>query len=381
MGFRNVSVNDHRRRRWSLTEAYTFTDAGAVDTITLDGALLSDTTFDAGTGEVTGAVYGNTTTGEIGRFGNGALQSLTWTLNGATIGDTVTRSQSGRVTGSTQTSTLTPAANNVWSYTYDPAGNLGSAVLAANASRPRVEYSYGFSGSASSICPTGTSVGAAANTNRTVSTYQLGAVGETSRFCYDAADRILAVTGAKPTTYTYDSRGNVSTVTDTAGVTTFVYDSSNRHVKTIAPNGSGGTVTITYIRDTADRVTARIIAGSATPAENGTFLYGFTSTDDSADLDLGAGNVMITRINSLPGGVTYTKNYQTVADSRWHYPNIHGDNIATTLPTGTIDGTVKVYDPYGAPITAGGAPDFDAVPEHQPVRIRRRLAGAAPADG
>ncbi|AZI59656.1 hypothetical protein EH165_14715 [Nakamurella antarctica] len=75
---------------------------------------------------------------------------------------------------------------------------------------------------------------------------------------------------------------------------------------------------------------------------------------------------MITRINSLPGGVTYTKNYQTVADSRWHYPNIHGDNIITTLPTGTIDGTVKVYDPYGAPITAGGTLDFDAVPNTNP---------------
>ncbi|WP_206425998.1 RHS repeat-associated core domain-containing protein [Nakamurella antarctica] len=64
--------------------------------------------------------------------------------------------------------------------------------------------------------------------------------------------------------------------------------------------------------------------------------------------------------------MTYTKNYQTVADSRWHYPNIHGDNIITTLPTGTIDGTVKVYDPYGAPITTGGTPDFDAVPNTNP---------------
>ncbi|AZI59204.1 hypothetical protein EH165_14705 [Nakamurella antarctica] len=75
---------------------------------------------------------------------------------------------------------------------------------------------------------------------------------------------------------------------------------------------------------------------------------------------------MITRINNLPGGVTYIKNYQTVTDSRWQYPNIHGDNIITVLPTGTIDGSVKVYDPYGAPVIAGGVTEFDAVPDTNP---------------
>lgn len=33
------------------------------------------------------------------------------------------------------------------------------------------------------------------------------------------------------------------------------------------------------------------------------------------------------------------------ARPRWYYPNLHGDNITTTLATGVVTGDVSVYDP------------------------------------
>jgi YD repeat-containing protein len=111
--------------------------------------------------------------------------------------------------------------------------------------------------------------------------------------------------------------------------TFFVYDSVNRHVRTVAPNGIGGTVTITYTRDALDRIISRTSAGSTTTAASGTFEHAFSNTDDNPDIDLRPTGKLIGRSVSLPGGVLYTKTHTTSSNSRWHYPNIHGDIIVT----------------------------------------------------
>ena len=80
------------------------------------------------------------------------------------------------------------------------------------------------------------------------------------------------------------------------------------------------------MRDATDRIVGRTV--------NGTILarYGFTGSDDAADLTLDVNNNVIQRTVTLPGGVLLTK--QTVSPGDvWSYPNIHGDVITT--PAGT----------------------------------------------
>jgi RHS repeat-associated protein len=180
--------------------------------------------------------------------------------------------------------------------------------------------------------------------------------------CYDQADRLLATLGAGPTTYTYDSRGNqIATTPSTGGATWMVFDAVNRHIRTEAPNGGGGTATIIYTRDVTDRITARTVTGSTVTAENGVFNLSYTAGGDTPDIELTATNTILTRSIVLPGGATLTKNYPTPSASAWHYPTIHGDNVASTDNAGTVQGGISVYDPYGQPLTAAGAVDFDAI--------------------
>jgi RHS repeat-associated protein len=180
--------------------------------------------------------------------------------------------------------------------------------------------------------------------------------------CYDQADRLLATLGAGPTTYTYDSRGNqIATTPSTGGATWMVFDAVNRHIRTETPNGAAGTATVVYSRDATDRITARTAIGSTTTAENGVFNLSYTAGGDTPDIELTATNTILTRSVVLPGGATLTKNYPTPAGTAWHYPTIHGDNIASTDNAGAVQGGISVYDPYGQPLTTPGAVDFDAI--------------------
>ncbi len=292
--------------------------------------------------------------------------SLGWALSGTTVASTVTRSLSGRVTSDTATDSATSTSGYGWSYGYDTAGRLTTAALAAKGTRPTVTNTYTFTGSAPAGCPTGSVANAGANTNRVTSTTAIGGAPSTAGYCADGADRLLATTGPVAKTYAYDGRGNIASVVDASGTTVFVYDAADRHVKTVAPNGSGVTVTITYARDATNRITGRTVAGSVTASENGTFASGYTAGGDTPDLDLSAAGAIATRTMSLAGGVTCTKDYADSSKSRWFYPNVHGDNIATAKPDGTIIGVVVVYDAYGTPIAGTGSLDADAGPDTNP---------------
>jgi YD repeat-containing protein len=87
--------------------------------------------------------------------------------------------------------------------------------------------------------------------------------GVTTRFSYDAADRLLTQvvddTGAHlVTTYQYDAKGQQVQVTDPAGVkTTIAFDLDGRKTAVVVDPGTGGlALTTTYDYDAANRVVA-----------------------------------------------------------------------------------------------------------------------------
>ena len=340
------------------TLGYTYTPTGLVDTVTVDGSTVSTNTYD-GAGELTNVAYSNTTGGTLTRDNQGRASSIAWALaGGRTVTDTVTRSQTGRITGDQVVDSTTGTTN--WAYTYDPAGRLATANLTATTSRA---LTYNYTATTSGSCPIGSVALAGRNDHRVTTSTTVGtAAATTGNYCYDQADRLLATIGAGAATYTYDTRGNqIATTPSTGGATWMVFDATNRHIRTDTPNSSSGTATIIYTRDITDRITRRAVTGSTAAAENGIFNLSYTADGDTPDIELTSTNTILTRTIVLPGGATLTKNYPTPTATTWHYPTIHGDNILTTNGTGTVQGGISVFDPYGQPLTTAGAIDFDAI--------------------
>jgi len=81
--------------------------------------------------------------------------------------------------------------------------------------------------------------------------------------------------------------------------------------------------------------------------------YGYTGPGDSSSLTMNTSNVVLDRVVSLPGGVSYTVRG---AGSVWSYPNLHGDVVATANSAGVKQGGTIGYDPYGNQLT-GTLPD------------------------
>lgn len=275
------------------------------------------------------------------------------------------RSQSGRVTTDTATDTANAASGYTWAYAYDSVGRLSTADLAAQSPRPQVNLQYGFD---TSTATGGCSPVAGKNGNRAAVTGSIGGATQSPvTMCYDTADRVLH--DSTGLAYSYDQHGNATKVTNTTNgdVTIFVYDSADRHVKTVTPNGAGGTVTVTYTRDSTGRIITRGAAGAADATENGIAGYGFTASGDSPDIYIGTNGGLGQRVIGLAGGATYAKDYGDPSRNTWSYPNIHGDNLVTsTGSTGLADGTLVCYDPYGTPITAAGVASADDMPDTSP---------------
>lgn len=349
------------------TRSFTYTADGLLDVEKLDGTTIADATYTSAS-ELASVAYGNSTTGNFTWDSSARLSGLTWAAPSAVnYTSSVTRSRAGRIITATDTDSTQPSNRITWNYGYDQAANLTSATLAARATAPAVTLGFNYTATPSTSCATGTSNTASANSNRMSMTRQLGtATAVTTSYCYDGADRILGIVGANATSYTFDSRGNVITTTTGSNTTTFVYDGAGRHVRTVAPNGSGGTVNVIYTRDALDRIMIRTVNGATDTTENGSFRCGFTTLDDSADLDLTSSNVLLTREIGLTGGALYIKNYQTSASSRWHYPNIHGDIMMSLTSAGAIDGSMRAYDPYGTPMTSTNVLDADTGPDTTP---------------
>jgi RHS repeat-associated protein len=149
------------------------------DTALLDPGVLDTISYPSGAGNA-----GNgTSLAPIVRDSLGRTTTLEWRQPGGTLltRDVVTRAQSGRVL----TTTIDTATTPTWRYTYDSAGRLATAAGSGH------DYRYGYATATGCTGVTGAQPAAGKNTNRS----DLIDNGVTvAGYCYDQADRLLAVT-------------------------------------------------------------------------------------------------------------------------------------------------------------------------------------------
>jgi large repetitive protein len=366
-------------------QAFSYDPAGRVlsQRFTGDGVdvVLAEADYDtdpavtpevAPSGELLDVRYGNgaALTGLL-TDGAGRDVGQTWTFpSGAAIGESLTRSQAGKVLSSTITDgggAGSQATSVTSAYRYDAAGRLALADLANRSVAYRFDASSDLTG-----CPTGASAAAGRNTNRTAETTTLaGQAPVTTRYCYDAADRLLAVLGnPNPlggADLGYDGRGNTTRL----GEQTLGYDGADRHITTTttapAPGGGSAVTTVTYTRDATDRLVRRQVTGPTPEVQR----YSYTAGGDTPDVVLAETGALLERQVPLPGGVLLTLRPGELAADRqvWAHPNLHGDIVSTSGQTGARSaGSLTFYDPYGQPynpstgqLTAAGAvPDTSA---------------------
>jgi RHS repeat-associated protein len=344
------------------TSTFTYDDAGRVLTTKLGTTTLATASYDTN-GELGSVAYANgSSLAAIGKDSAGRVTSLTWqTSDARQIVSAVSRTRAGTIFKETLNG-VDPNPGGP-SYLYDAVGRLTQAYVTGH------HFTYDFTSAADPACPTGTVAGAGANTNRVRLLDQVGATTTTTSYCYDAADRLIAATGATAITgITYDSHGNTTQYTQ-GGTTTYLgFDSADRHLTaSTTSNDPTQVATIGYTRDATNRIVRR---DATTGDPQTTVLYGYTGSDDSADLTLDTNKRLLSRSLSLPGGVLLTFTYPGgVATPEYDHVTIRGDICLSTDNTGHQAGNLYTYDPYGQPITTTGTLDPQAVPANQPGKM------------
>ncbi|MFL6124098.1 PA14 domain-containing protein [Actinophytocola sp.] len=336
------------------TTTYTYDDAGRTVTHTLNNTLLATVSYDTA-GDLATVTYANgTSLSAIGKDAAGQLTSLTWrTSDNVQVVSAVSRTRGGIITNETLAGA--DAHPNAPNYRYDPTGRLVEAWV------PGHHYTYDFTSTAPTTCPTSTQANAGTNTNRVRLLDQTSVGTAETGYCYDTADRILATTGTSPTTgITYDTHGNTTNWTTSGATTTLTWDGADRN--TGARTTGTDPANITYTRDATDRIVRRdATIGDTTAA----VLYSYTGSGDTADLALTSDKRIASRTITLPGGVLYT----TGAQQTWDHPNVHGDLCLTTDRAGHQVGPLRTYTPFGEPLTPTGTVDPDGVPDNQPGQM------------
>ncbi|MET8851450.1 PA14 domain-containing protein [Amycolatopsis sp. NPDC004625] len=343
------------------TVSFTYDDAGRVQTQKLDGQVLATVGYDTA-GEVSSVTYGNGTSLASVTKDNGARPlSLGWkTSDGKDIVSRVGRTTAGTIVDESLAGT--DARPNAPNYVYDGVGRLTEAYVAGH------HYTYDYTSAAPATCPAGTQADAGLNTNRVrLLDETAGGTAET-RYCYDAADRLLATQGATALSgFAYDADGNTTGWTGADGsTTTLTWDGSDRNTgaKTTGPNPALN-ADIAYTRDATNRIVRR------DPRDcdaNTVVRYGYTGDGDSADLTLNGTGRLTSLSLSLPGGVLYTSKAGSdgAFTPSFDHPSVRGDLVLTTDAAGHQAGDLRTFDPYGQPLTAAGAVDPQNVPDNSP---------------
>jgi len=283
-------------------------------------------------------------------------------------------SQSGRVVAGTVTDGATV---EVSSYRFDAAGRLIQASL------PRHELSYDYT---SAACGPNTLAGMDGNRVAYSDAFDTGAGIEVASvaYCYDGADRLTGTsvtgasaeatalsgadlsTGGESPSLAYDDHGNTTVL---AGQE-LGFDVADRHVVTAVEDGT----VIAYVRDAAGGLAARVSTPIGGAAE--TYRY---SGGGGIGFVLDAGNVVLQRTVSLPGGVTVV--LKADASQVWAYPDLRGDLILTADAAGVRQGPRVCYDPFGQPVDPltgriGTAAADDAIPDMLPGDADQGFVGS-----
>ncbi|HEV7973826.1 PA14 domain-containing protein [Amycolatopsis sp.] len=335
---------------------FTSDDAGRLLSTKLGDVVLATSTYD-NAGEPASVTYANgSALTAIGKDNAGRATSLTWkTSDNKNTVSQVTRTRAGTVIDESLAGVdARPDGPN---YIYDTVGRMTEAYVVGH------HYTYDFTSTAPAACPIGTQPNAGLNTNRVRLLDQTSAGTAETGYCYDAADRLLATTGATALSgIGYDTHGSTTQFVIGDATTYLGWDSADRNL-TARTTGSDP-ADIAYVRDVTDRITRR----GATQGDTTTdVLYSYTASGDSSDLALAGDKRLLTRTVSLPGGVLYTVHGGGgEAASTWDMPNVRGDLALTCDNTGKQVGDLHIYSPYGEPLTATGTVNPDNVPDNQP---------------
>ncbi|MDX8033271.1 PA14 domain-containing protein [Lentzea sp. BCCO 10_0856] len=343
------------------TVSFTYDDAGRVLTQKLDGTALASVTYN-NAGELATVAYGNgSSLASIGRDNAARMLSLDWkTSDGKSIVAGVGRTAAGTIIDESLGGV--DARPNASNYLYDGVGRLTEAYVAGH------HYTYDYTSQASATCPTGTRANAGLNTNRMRLLDQTASGTAETRYCYDAADRLLATEGATALSgVTYDESGNTTGWTSADGSTTKLrWDGSDRSIgaQTTGPNAALN-ANVSYTRDATNRIVRR----DPHNCDNNTVTrYGFSGDGDTPDLTLNADGRLTSLTLSLPGGVLYTTKVGSdgAFTPSFDHPSVRGDLVLTTDAAGRQAGELRTFDPYGQPLKPDGTVDPQNVPDNSP---------------
>src|SRR5258708_18936853 len=136
--------------------------------------------------------YGNgSSLAAIGKDSPGRVTSLTWqTSDLVQIKSAVDRTTNGTIYNDWEFGSNPTGPD----FSYDAAHRLTDAYLQGH------HFTYDYPPPANAACPAGTQANAGTNSNRMRMVDQVGMTTSTTWYCYDAADRLIATTGATTVT-------------------------------------------------------------------------------------------------------------------------------------------------------------------------------------
>jgi RHS repeat-associated protein len=349
----NVTTNDYdnfgklvSRQSPLGNETFTYDDYDRVTEQKLDGITLAAIAYDqyGRTQRVDYPQAGQQSLSAISRDQRQQINGVTWRLgDGTEVSDQITNSQSGVITSNTVSS---GSESSTWQYTYDAAQRLTQATLDSVAT-----YAYGFDvqdascGNLSSENPN-----AGKNSNRMNMTVD----GQSTTYCYDQADRLIATSDPNMQTIAYDDHGNTMTL----GNTTFTYDASNRNVGISEAKPDAETIEVAYTRDATDRIVSK--QKEVDDAVTQSIRYGHMGNGDAPSFIQDGENNILEAYMTLAGGLMMTiKPTEAEQANKFTHSlrNLHGDVLITTdgngvnTSTGSGPASSFQYDPFGQSLT------------------------------
>ena len=340
----------------AVTTTRRYDAAGRLLEVRYGDKTMSTSRFDAA-GELVSVRYANgTELAAIDRDGAGRVTGLNWRLaDGKQVASSVTRTRAGTVIDESLGGVdARPDGPN---YSYDAAGRLVQAWVNGH------HYTYDFTSPSAAECPAGTKPDAGRNGNAVRIIDETAAGTESTYYCYDNADRLLAAGGANTVTdVKYSSAAHMAEYTLNEQRVKITYDVAERYTSVSIDGDDPAKVTYGY--DAFDSVTSRTVEGSKD--DDGKVLYHANLSGATEALELRADKRVLNRTIPLPGGVIATPPGEvTDAGQTWRHPNVHGDIAMVVDDAGRQSGDLFSYTPYGAPLTPDGRVDPDHVPSGQ----------------
>ncbi len=160
--------------------------------------------------------------------------------------------------------------------------------------------------------------------------------GSTTTYTYNNLDELtqVAVDGQVTTTYGYDGRGNMISMTDTAGVTSYSYDAEDRLTGVLLPDMTD----LDYAYDTAGRRVQQTVNGTDT-----NYLWDETSRYGDVVLETDGGGALLVSYGLVDGRLL--SQHRGGVDS-YYLHDARGSTRALVDSAGTVTDTYR-YAAFG----------------------------------